>query len=72
MASTDALSLTPLAASDVPGCMALSAEAGWNQLPDDWTLFFDRGTVFGLPGAQMYPFFDALQQKSDRIRTFGA
>lgn len=29
-------------------------------------------TVFGLPGAQMYAFFDALQQRSDSIRTFGA
>lgn len=29
-------------------------------------------TVFGLPGAQMYPLFDALQQRSDRVRTFGA
>lgn len=29
-------------------------------------------TVFGLPGAQMYAFFDALQQRSDAIRTFGA
>lgn len=29
-------------------------------------------TVFGLPGAQMYPFFDALQQRSDKIRTYGA
>jgi acetolactate synthase I/II/III large subunit len=29
-------------------------------------------TVFGLPGAQLYPLFDALQQKSDRIRTVGA
>jgi acetolactate synthase-1/2/3 large subunit len=29
-------------------------------------------TVFGLPGAQMYALFDALQQKSARIRTFGA
>ena len=29
-------------------------------------------TVFGLPGAQMYPFFDALQQRSDSIRTYGA
>jgi acetolactate synthase I/II/III large subunit len=29
-------------------------------------------TVFGLPGAQMYPFFDALQQNGDRIRTIGA
>lgn len=29
-------------------------------------------TVFGLPGAQMYPFFDALQQRADRVRTYGA
>jgi len=28
--------------------------------------------VFGLPGAQLYPLFDALQQNSDRIRTVGA
>jgi len=48
MASTDALPLMPLASRDIAGCMALSAEAGWNQTPDDWTLFIDRGTVFGL------------------------
>ena len=29
-------------------------------------------TVFGLPGAQMYPLFDALQRRSDRIATIGA
>ena len=29
-------------------------------------------TVFGLPGAQMYPLFDALKQHEDRIRTVGA
>ena len=28
--------------------------------------------VFGLPGAQLYPLFDALQQKSDAIHTIGA
>lgn len=28
--------------------------------------------VFGLPGAQLYPLFDALQQRSGRIRTYGA
>ncbi len=28
--------------------------------------------VFGLPGAQMYPLFDALQQRADTIRTYGA
>ena len=30
------------------------------------------GTVFGLPGAQLYALFDALQQRSDQIRTVGA
>ena len=28
--------------------------------------------VFGLPGAQLYPLFDALQQRSAKIRTYGA
>lgn len=55
MASTDALPLVPLARRDIEGCMALSAEAGWNQTPDDWTLFLDHGTVFGLPDAEGRP-----------------
>lgn len=29
-------------------------------------------TVFGLPGAQLYPLFDALQQRAEAIRTIGA
>ena len=29
-------------------------------------------TVFGLPGAQLYPFFDGLAQNADRIRTYSA
>ncbi len=29
-------------------------------------------TVFGLPGAQLYALFDALQQRADAIRTIGA
>jgi len=29
-------------------------------------------TVFGLPGAQMYPLFDALHVHQDKIRTIGA
>ena len=28
--------------------------------------------VFGLPGAQIYSLFDALQQRADKIRTYGA
>lgn len=54
MASTDAQPLLPLA-RDIAGCMALSAEAGWNQTPDDWALFFDHGTVFGLLGPDGHP-----------------
>jgi GNAT superfamily N-acetyltransferase len=50
MASTDVLPLAVMGESDMAGCMALSAEAGWNQTPDDWTLFMRHGTVFGLPG----------------------
>lgn len=55
MASTDALPLAPLAARHMAGCMALCAEAGWNQTPDDWTVFLDHGTVFGLPDANGRP-----------------
>ncbi len=29
-------------------------------------------SLFGLPGAQMYPLFDALASRSDQIRTYGA
>jgi ribosomal protein S18 acetylase RimI-like enzyme len=48
MASTEALPLTPLAEGAISGCMTLSAEAGWNQTPDDWAMFMRHGTVFGL------------------------
>jgi GNAT superfamily N-acetyltransferase len=48
MASTEAPHLTPLAEDSIRGCMALSAEAGWNQTPDDWAVFVRHGTVFGL------------------------
>jgi GNAT superfamily N-acetyltransferase len=48
MASTETPRLTLLAEDSVPGCMALSAEAGWNQTPDDWAMFLRHGTVFGL------------------------
>jgi hypothetical protein len=48
MASTETLHLTRLAEESIPGCMALSAEAGWNQTADDWAMFVRRGTVFGL------------------------
>jgi hypothetical protein len=48
MESTDALQLDQLGKRDISDCMVLSAEAGWNQTPDDWALFVKRGTVYGL------------------------
>ncbi|WP_109119264.1 GNAT family N-acetyltransferase [Azospirillum sp. TSO22-1] len=39
---------TELDAALLPGCLALSAEAGWNQTAEDWSVFFGRGTVFGV------------------------
>jgi hypothetical protein len=55
MASTEVLQLSVLAERDIAGCMALSVEAGWNQAPDDWTLFMRHGTVFGLSDANGVP-----------------
>jgi GNAT superfamily N-acetyltransferase len=55
MASTEALPFDHLTEEDIAGCMALSAEAGWNQTADDWALFMRYGTVFGLRGAQAGP-----------------
>ncbi len=51
MASIETLPLCPLSEENIAGCMALSAEAGWNQNADDWALFMRHGTVFGLPEA---------------------
>jgi ribosomal protein S18 acetylase RimI-like enzyme len=48
MASIEALPLAALGESDVAGCVALSAEAGWNQTERDWALFMRHGSVFGL------------------------
>jgi len=44
-----------LSERDLPGCVALSAEAGWNQTADDWTLFMRRGTVLGVPDSGGHP-----------------
>jgi hypothetical protein len=48
MESTEVPQFRPLVASHIKDCMALSAEAGWNQTGDDWSLFLEQGTVFGL------------------------
>jgi hypothetical protein len=55
MASTDVPRLNHVSESDIAGCMALSSEAGWNQMPDDWALFMRHGTVFGLAGTNGKP-----------------
>ncbi|MEO3428556.1 GNAT family N-acetyltransferase [Pelagibius sp. CAU 1746] len=48
MALTDAPAAETLTQAAVEEAMALSEEAGWNQLPADWGFFFDHGRVFGL------------------------
>jgi hypothetical protein len=50
MAPTDVLRLRPVAEDCMADCLALSAEAGWNQTAEDWALFMRYGTVFGFPG----------------------
>lgn len=37
-----------LAAADIPACLALSAEAGWNQTARDWALMLEIGVGAGL------------------------
>lgn len=55
MAPTEHIRPAPIDASLMQGCMALSAEAGWNQLPDDWSVFLDHGKVFALLGEDGQP-----------------
>jgi GNAT superfamily N-acetyltransferase len=43
MASSDGLVRRPLQAADIDGGHALSADAGWNQIPADWRLMLQRG-----------------------------
>jgi GNAT superfamily N-acetyltransferase len=49
MASIDAGQFRRLAEDQIADCVALSAEADWNQTIDDWVLFARHGTLFGLP-----------------------
>jgi len=41
------LRLDPLTLDDVPGGLALSGAAGWNQTADDWALFIAEGRAIG-------------------------
>jgi ribosomal protein S18 acetylase RimI-like enzyme len=43
MASSEGLVRRALKPSDIDGGAALSAEAGWNQVPADWRLMLERG-----------------------------
>jgi GNAT superfamily N-acetyltransferase len=38
----------PLDTRPLGACVALSAEAGWNQTDEDWSVFFDHGRVFAI------------------------
>jgi GNAT superfamily N-acetyltransferase len=55
MAVTEDIRLAPIDASLMQGCMVLSAEAGWNQLPDDWLIFLNHGKVFAVLGEDGQP-----------------
>lgn len=51
MGSTEALTEILLGAQHIPGCVALSAEARWNQTADDWRTMLVLGEGFGLVDA---------------------
>ena len=48
MVATDHLAIVELDPDDVPGGLALSSEAHWNQNEADWRFFLGAGTVFGM------------------------
>jgi len=51
MAFIDAGQFKRLANHHIGDCVALSAQAGWNQTIEDWLLFLRHGTILGLPGS---------------------
>ena len=40
--------LALLASPDICGACRLSEEAGWNQTAEDWNIFIDHGSTFGI------------------------
>jgi hypothetical protein len=48
MGSIDVSQFGQLTEDHISECVALSAEAGWNQTSEDWGLFLRHGTVLGL------------------------
>jgi GNAT superfamily N-acetyltransferase len=51
MVAIDAPAIERLALQDAPSGLALSREAGWNQTIEDWCLFLETGSTFGLRGS---------------------
>ena len=67
MAPTDGLAAVALDRGDIGEGLALSDEAGWNQIADDWAVFVDHGACFGcrvegrlVASAAVLPFGDAF------------
>ncbi len=50
MESTEPGPVEELSLADLSDCVALSTEAGWNQVEADWRLFFEQGLVWGIRG----------------------
>ena len=48
MGSIDVRQFRRLTEDHIAECMALSAEASWNQKAEDWALFLRHGIVLGL------------------------
>lgn len=46
------LSWSRLTAADIPGAVALNAEAGWNQNAADWQFMLDQGEGIGVRGVR--------------------
>lgn len=55
MASSEVLHRRAIGIDDVPGALALSTEAGWNQIAADWALMLERGHGIGViaPGGRL-------------------
>ena len=52
MAATDLAAPRALTDDDVPAALALSDEAGWNQVADDWRTMLRLGRGFGMSGPE--------------------
>ena len=50
MASTEP-AIRSLTLADLPGCLALSLSAGWNQNEADWRAMLELGAGWGIDGA---------------------